>query len=206
MSRSRPRAPREPIEVRRQQVLDAARALYLAGGFQAVNMEAIAREIGVSKPVVYAAYPDVEAVIVALVDREYTSIHKAMSEIADQARSTDDGQQALLTWMMGMFQLIQSEDCVWNVMLLQVNDAPAYLRERVNAGRATLRELLRDAVRIDHHAPTWFGTDDAELAAHAVVALAEHCIRLMLQDPTQFPPERVMSFGLAFANHLTGGR
>jgi AcrR family transcriptional regulator len=44
-----------PIEARREQVLDAALRLITDRGYDAVTMEAIARESDLSKPVVYNA-------------------------------------------------------------------------------------------------------------------------------------------------------
>src|SRR4051812_18096989 len=46
-------APRVPAAERREQVLDAALVLIDRDGYGAVTMEAVAREIGVTKPVVY---------------------------------------------------------------------------------------------------------------------------------------------------------
>src|SRR3954453_18749022 len=55
-----------PIEARREQVLDSALRIICERGYAAANMEAIARETGVAKTVVYEAYGTRERVPRAL--------------------------------------------------------------------------------------------------------------------------------------------
>lgn len=52
------------------QVLDAARALFVAEGFGATNMDAIASAAGVSKATIYAHYDGKESLFAAVVERE----------------------------------------------------------------------------------------------------------------------------------------
>ena len=49
----RPYAPRMAPEQRREQVLDAALRVILELGYSGVSIEAIAREAGVTRPVIY---------------------------------------------------------------------------------------------------------------------------------------------------------
>ncbi|HEX4246679.1 MAG TPA: helix-turn-helix domain-containing protein, partial [Pseudonocardia sp.] len=49
----RARQPRMPIEVRREQVLDATLKLITERGYAAASMEAVAREVDLAKPRVY---------------------------------------------------------------------------------------------------------------------------------------------------------
>src|SRR5215207_9578204 len=48
-------------------ILDAAGKLFLAQGFAAVSMEAVAREAGVSKATLYAHFPGKDAIFAAMV-------------------------------------------------------------------------------------------------------------------------------------------
>src|SRR5436305_5550776 len=70
---SRPRrryAPRMPPEQRREQLIDAALSVILKQGYRGVSIEAIAREAGVTRPVVYDHFPNLGRLLHALVERE----------------------------------------------------------------------------------------------------------------------------------------
>jgi TetR/AcrR family transcriptional regulator, mexJK operon transcriptional repressor len=53
---------------KRQRILDAARELFLAGGYEGTSMDAIQREVGGSKATLYAYFPSKEALFEAIVD------------------------------------------------------------------------------------------------------------------------------------------
>lgn len=62
---------------KRLRSLEAARHLILRDGLRATTMEAIAAEAGISKPTLYAQFPDKNAIFTALVDRTLTEILEA---------------------------------------------------------------------------------------------------------------------------------
>ncbi|WP_279581497.1 TetR/AcrR family transcriptional regulator [Fodinicola feengrottensis] len=63
-------APRAPVEERRKQLLDAALKLVVSEGHTAATMEAVARQAGVSKPVIYGVYANRADLLDALLRRE----------------------------------------------------------------------------------------------------------------------------------------
>src|SRR4051812_2562449 len=62
--------PRRPAEARREQLLDAAKAVVAEHGFHGVSIEAVARGAGVTRPIVYRHFDDLAALLDALVERE----------------------------------------------------------------------------------------------------------------------------------------
>jgi TetR/AcrR family transcriptional regulator, fatty acid biosynthesis regulator len=64
-------------DVRRNLILDATAALVIAEGLTAVNMERIAREASVSKALVYSYFGNQNALLSALLLREYRAFQKA---------------------------------------------------------------------------------------------------------------------------------
>ena len=54
---------------RRRQLLDAALELIAADGYGAVTIEAIANRVGVTRPVVYSVFANVDELLLALLDR-----------------------------------------------------------------------------------------------------------------------------------------
>lgn len=57
------------VAAKREQILEAARKLFLRNGLRGTTMEAIAREARIAKPTLYAHFPDKDAVFLAIVEQ-----------------------------------------------------------------------------------------------------------------------------------------
>ncbi|MFN9833824.1 MAG: TetR/AcrR family transcriptional regulator [Alphaproteobacteria bacterium] len=77
-------------EVRREQILDESAQLILAEGLYAVSMERLARDIGISKGLVYNYFPTRDALLTALLNREQAELRDRGMVSALQAESFDD--------------------------------------------------------------------------------------------------------------------
>ena len=55
---------------RREQLLDATKAIVAERGFHGVSIEAVAREAGITRPIVYGHFQDLNGLLESLVDRE----------------------------------------------------------------------------------------------------------------------------------------
>jgi AcrR family transcriptional regulator len=77
-------------EVRREQILDEAAHLILAEGLYAVSMERLARDVGISKGLVYNYFPTRDALLTALLNREQAELRDRGMASALQAESFDD--------------------------------------------------------------------------------------------------------------------
>ena len=67
---TRAATPRMTAEARREQLLDAAKAVVADHGFHGVSIEAVARGAGITRPIVYRHFDDLAALLDALVERE----------------------------------------------------------------------------------------------------------------------------------------
>ncbi|WP_040320334.1 TetR/AcrR family transcriptional regulator [Aeromicrobium marinum] len=187
------RQPRRSIEVRRVEALDAALELILEHGYSGVTMEAVARRMGIAKPVVYKAYPDLSALLMALLDREE---HRTFEQLAEALPSTSPGAdvtRTLLAWVERLATLVHEEPATWRLMLLPPQGTPGAVRERVEAGRTVVRQQLRSMV--ERAVPD--GRIDAALTSEALLAAAERLGTLMLDDPAAYPAERLVRFARA---------
>ena len=72
-------------QARRDRLLDAALRVILARGLDAMSMEGLAREEGVSKGLVYAYFPNRDALLAALVQREQAAFRADAMERAARA-------------------------------------------------------------------------------------------------------------------------
>ena len=181
MSR-RPYAARLPIEERREQLLDAALRIIARNGYRACSIEAIAREAGVTRPVVYGAFDDLGALLRALLDRSQVRALAQLAAIVPGALpSTREDVASLAARGLAM---VRADPDLWRPILIH-DGAPAALRERVDGDRDAVRAQLAEVLAA--HSPGL----DAEVAAHAVIAVAEHFGRLALTEPERFEDARL---------------
>src|ERR1700751_1899439 len=69
-SQRRPYAPRLPPAQRREQLIDAALEVIIERGYARISIEAIARAAGITRPVVYDHFPNLNRLLHAVIERE----------------------------------------------------------------------------------------------------------------------------------------
>src|SRR3954453_23124970 len=186
------RAPRMPIEVRREQVLDAALRIICARGYGAANMEAIARETGVAKTVVYEAFGGRGPLLRALLEREERRI---LATLAAVSPPEGDPREVLVAWVERGLRAVRESPAEWRLLLAPAVETPELVREHVEAGRAVVLEQLRALLRPLRPA-------DLELTARAVLAVAERAALDVLDGDAE--PDRYIAFARATFAALTG--
>lgn len=204
MATSRRYAPRLPPAERREQLLDAALELTVRDGYGGVTMEAVAREVGVTKPVVYDAFPNRGELLRALLQREERRALEQLGAVLGADTETGDDPDTLLAdGFRAFLQAVRETPATWRLLLLPTEGTPDIVRAHVDQGRAQvearLQELLGWAVGRGAIAPD----TDVELLSHAIRALGEHDALLVLADPDRFSPERLATFTAGLLAGLT---
>jgi AcrR family transcriptional regulator len=187
-------APRLPPEERREQLLDAALELIAAEGYGGVSMEAVARACGVTKPVVYELFANAGELARALLKREED---RALAELARAVPTLDAGAavETVVADGLGAFlRAVQANPARWRLILMPTDGTPGMVRDHVARGRQTVASRLEALVRLG--VEQWEGPADldVELAAQAIMALAESAARLVLTDPDRYTPQRLQEF------------
>lgn len=192
----RPYAPRLPAPQRREQLLEAAQAIALDRGFHAVTVDGVARACGVTRPVVYGAFEDRNALLTALLDR---AEERAMTELAvvfPEVPGPDDDvdpDELLLSGITAYLSAVAADPQTWRVILVPPEGAPPELAERVTTQRRVLLRALRGL--LDWGLSRRGGPElDADLFARAVFTLAEGAARLLLEDPERWTVDQFTDF------------
>lgn len=188
---------------RREQLIDAALRVIVEQGYAGVSIEAIARTAGVTRPVIYDHFPNLGALLQALIEREERIALAQLAEVIPNAElgESEDPVTLLGSGVRRFLEAVRSRPSTWRIILLPLDGTPAIVRQHVETNRARILERLRELVR--------WGTGEAvtldvELAAGSILALAEEAGRRVLTDPAHFPPERYEAFVLALAGRLAG--
>jgi AcrR family transcriptional regulator len=186
------RTPRLPADVRREQLLDAALDVIAEDGFAAVSVEAVARRAGVTRPVVYDQFGDLEGLLVALVDREERTALDPLLAIVGGDPGDDVDPEAFLVDAVGAFlDAVRGNPRTWRLVLMPPRGGTPELRKRIASSRRLIAgriEALLDWGVARRGGP--LGLDHA-LAARLIVAAGEDAARLTLVAPTRYPAERL---------------
>ena len=140
-------------EQRREQLLDATKAIVVEDGFHAVSIEAVARArrdhaADRLRPLRGSA----AALLEALVDRESLRALKQLPENFDD----------LLGALTAYLEAVRNDPDTWRLVLMPQEGAPRLLHERIAAGRAAVVARLAQAL------PAGSAAGSRAVGAHAL--------------------------------------
>lgn len=192
---------RLPPELRQAQILDSTLMLVLREGYPSVTVRAIAREAGITPPVIYEYYADREDVLRDLLDREQERALAVVSKVIP-AIDTGRSQDLIASTLTDFLAVVTSEPDLWRFILLPPVGAPPDLRGRVDQARAEITSRVRDNLAA---LPLLRATWDIDLLARAFVAATEAAARMTVTDPGRYSPEQLSSVAEWFASRLDMG-
>jgi AcrR family transcriptional regulator len=171
------KSPRMSAPARREQLLDVTKAIVSADGFHAVSIERVAREAGITRPVVYGHFHDLDRLLEALVDRESKRSLAQLDDVIDYDLGRGDAVEALITSLRGYLEAVSADPDTWRLVLMPPEGAPDSLHERISAGRSAIVAQLAQNVR------PGFGpgreSPDPELTARMLTAFSDEGARLI---------------------------
>jgi AcrR family transcriptional regulator len=181
-------APRLPPEERKEQLLDTALEIIALEGYPAVSIDAIARSAGVSRPVVYGVWPDLDTLLTDLHRRQEGRAMSQVAEAIPPGPGDLDPDELLVASFRRFLEAVAGDPLTWRLFLLPIEGMPAAVARRAERTRAALRGQVTQLV-------AW-GVDqrggpaglDNELMAHFLLSTGEDAGRLVLSDPERFPP------------------
>jgi len=185
------RAGRLAPEARRAQLLDVTLRLAAERGFTGLTVEAVAREAAVTRPVIYSVFGDLEALLLALGEREEARAMGALGAVIPDDPGDRDPDDVLVDAVRGFLQAVHAAPATWRLVLLPPAGSPPRLRERIAGNRDAV--AVRITGLLDWGLARRGGPAglDHELLARLLIAAAEDAARLVLADPDAYPPERL---------------
>lgn len=173
---------------KREHLLDAAEQLLIQKGIQAVTVEEIVREAGVSKATYYKHFTDKKAIVAHVVERVF---HLSLNRI-EQVLQEAKGQKLTQEMFLDVFDLKDYEALFQSDFLKELNSQYPDLVDRYNEWVTTkrlplFRELMRMAkidgiIRIDI---------DPDVLIHYTFA-----VRRAIKDLFRHQPEVMESYDL----------
>jgi AcrR family transcriptional regulator len=183
-------------EARRAQLLDVTKAIVVERGFHAVSIDGVAREAGITRPVVYGHFSDLPGLLEALVEREGARALGQLSAMLTAALGERDPRERLVAALGGYLEAVRADPATWRLVLMPHEGAPRVLHEQISRGRAAVVSRLAAALGPEPDTP------DPELAARLLAAFADEAARLLLADPERYPADRILRLARWFVARL----
>ena len=185
-------AVRMQAQERREQLLDVTKAIVADRGFHAVSIEAVAREAGITRPIVYGHFHDLPGLLEALIERESARALAQLVTVLPSDLARGDARAALLAGLRGYLEAVRADPATWQLVLMPPEGAPAILHDHIARGRAAVVYQL--ALAVGPGLGPGRESPDPELFARALSAIADEGARLLLTDPEHYPVERIVRF------------
>jgi AcrR family transcriptional regulator len=189
--RRRPYTPRLPPDERRAQLLDAALAIIARDGYAGVSIDAIAKEAGVTRPVVYGVFDRLGDLLYALLDRtEERALSQLLGALPEDVAAGATGDVIVRT-VRGMVDAVKADPLTWRPILLAPEGTPAAVQERIARDRDVMRIRFEALLKMAIAGRPGFDTLDTGMVAHALIGVAEYFGRLIVAEPETFDTERL---------------
>ncbi|OWU86489.1 TetR family transcriptional regulator [Oceanicola sp. 22II-s10i] len=166
-------APRSAIRRGRkfEQVLEGARDVFLAAGFEGAGVDEIARQSGVSKATLYSYFPDKRLLFMEVAKREC----RRLADDAEHLVACDAPVRDMLRFAADRMVAFFNSELAINVFRVCAAEAdrfPDLAREFYRSGPALGRERLAEYFRMEA-ARGSLVIEDAELAADQFAELCK---------------------------------
>lgn len=189
---NRERAKHLGPEQRRPLVLDAVLPLFIERGYYETSMDAIAEAAGVTKPVLYDCYPNKDALVRALIDREEGRLIKQITDAFPKNPDINNIEQLLIDGYIAAFKAVAANPLSWRALFVAEQLPIPEVAERIHKQRKIQEALVSEIVRayLDRQ-----GVSDSDrmgvLFARIIIAAGDAAAMLMLEDPEFWDPEEL---------------
>ena len=193
-----------PKAERREQLLDAALGVIAEEGYASVSIEAIAKRVDLSRPVVYGVFDGLGPLLEALLDRQEERALEQILAALPAAFDAGDPLGFVDATVRRLVEVVTSDPLTWGPILAPADGVPAEVKTRIDGAVERVRKRIEGllAAVLDSQG----AKADAEVASHALIGMGLHFGRVVVEHPRRLTAERIaatvtgMVSGLAVAS------
>jgi AcrR family transcriptional regulator len=167
---------------RRAQLLDVARRVFGNSGFHAVSMETVAKEAGVTKPILYDHFPSKKDLYLALIDADLAVLHEEVRAALDSPKGN---RERIRASFQAYFDFVDEHAEGFRLLMQETVGAEVEFRERVAKVRDQI--LAEVAELIVRESKGLLDREHAEIVALALIGMVETVAQ---RDPGGPPAKR----------------
>jgi AcrR family transcriptional regulator len=153
---------------RRAQLLDVARRVFGNSGFHAVSMETVAKEAGVTKPILYDHFPSKKDLYLALIDADLAVLHEEVRAALDSPKGN---RERIRASFQAYFDFVDEHAEGFRLLMQETVGAEVEFRDRVAEVRD--RILAEVAELIVRESKGLLDRVHAEIVALALIGMVE---------------------------------
>jgi AcrR family transcriptional regulator len=128
---------------RRAQLLEVARKLFGTAGYHQVSMDAVAREAGVTKPILYDHFPSKRELYLALLGVDLTSLHDRVRAALD---APTGNRERIRSSFQAYFDFVDEHAEGFRLLMQETVGAEDDFRQAVEAFRALILSEVADLI------------------------------------------------------------
>jgi AcrR family transcriptional regulator len=167
---------------RRAQLLEVARRVFGTSGFHAVSMEAVAKEAGVTKPILYDHFSSKKDLYLALIDADLAVLHDNVRQALD---SPIGNRERIRASFEAYFDFVDEEADGFRLLMQETVGAEREFRERVAQVRDQILSEVADLIVRESKGS--LGREHAETVAVALIGMVETVAQ---RNPAASPERR----------------
>jgi AcrR family transcriptional regulator len=153
---------------RRAQLLDVARRVFGTSGFHAVSMDDVAKEAGVTKPILYDHFSSKKELYLALLDADLAILHEKVQQALD---SPIGNRERIRASFQAYFDFVEEEADGFRLLMQETVGAERDFREKVALVRDQILSEVADLIARESRG--MLGREHAETVALALVGMVE---------------------------------
>jgi AcrR family transcriptional regulator len=128
---------------RRAQLLEVARRVFGNSGFHGVSMDDVAKEAGVTKPILYDHFPSKKELYLELLDEDLSALHDAVKQALD---SPVGNRERILRSFQAYFDFVDEQADGFRLLMQETVGAERDFRERVAQTRDRILGEVADLI------------------------------------------------------------
>jgi AcrR family transcriptional regulator len=191
-----------PPGQRREQLIDAALEVILERGYARISIEAIARAAGITRPVVYDHFPNLNRLLHAVIEREERISLEQLDQVVPEEPGDHEPRELLAGGLARFLTAVTARPATWRIILLPLEGTPPIVRQHVQDGRSRVLARIERLVGWAVERSQLPRDLDVELTARGIRDFCEQAGRMVLTDPDRYPPERYKRFAQDFLELL----
>jgi AcrR family transcriptional regulator len=177
---------------RREQILDVTARIVDERGFHAVTIDGVAKEAGITRPVVYGHFHDLPGLLHALIEREAGRAREQVEAVLPRPHSGDNPIDVLTRGLEDWLEAVREAPVTWRMVLTPPEGAPPEMHEAIAESRTEAALHLQRLTQLEPAMAGRSPSPDPELTARTLQTISEESARLLLSDPQRFPIERLV--------------
>jgi len=157
---------------RRAQLLDVARRMFGTSGYHQVSMDAVAREAGVTKPILYDHFPSKRDLYLALLDADLTVLHERVRAALD---APTGNRERIRSSFQAYFDFVDEHAEGFQLLMQETVGAEDDFRLYVEAFRVRILSEVADL--IERESQGRLDRVHAETVALGLIGMVENVAR-----------------------------